>query len=169
MPVIESGLGSAAAAEWLLRHGALQLLCLPPGRPMPRRVVIQPSGNDVRDATMAVAASVLRHVPAEAMLFGSQPIEVPQAEKGGYLQLLNDIRHATIGQLGSAAKSEVEFADADAALLYQLDVLPDSMLVLGISATDDLGRERLARFLEGPVARPVLFVRPFELDVTASH
>lgn len=168
MPVIETGPGSAAAAEWLLRHGALQLLCLPPGLALPRRMVIQTSGDDVRDATMAVAASVLRHVPAEAMLFGSQPLEAPHAERGGYLQLLNELRHVALGQQ-AGSKAEPVAGDGDAQLLHQLDVLPGSMLVLGVSAADDLGRDRLARFLEGPVARSVLFVRPFELDVAAGR
>ncbi len=169
MPVIETGPGSAAAAEWLLRHGALQLLCMPPGLALPRRVIIQPSGDDVREATMAVAASLLRHVPAEATLFGSQPLETPGAERAGYLQLLTDLRHATLGQLGVGVKTEIVTGDVESQLLHQLDALPDAMLVLGVSAADDAGRERLARFLEGPTARPVFFVRPFEVHTVAGH
>jgi len=169
MPVIEAGPGSAAAAEWLLRHGALQLLCLAPELGLPRRVVIQLSGDDVRDATMAVAASLLRHVPAEATLFGTQPLEAPGAERAGYLRMLTDLRNATLGQLGGGVRTEVVTGDPESQLLRQLDALPDAMLVLGISAADDLGRERLARFLEGPVTRPVLFVRPFEVGAVAGR
>jgi sulfate/thiosulfate transport system ATP-binding protein len=169
MPVIETGPGSAAAAEWLLRHGALQLLCLPPGPDLPRQVVIQCSGDDVRDATMAVTASLLRHVPAEATLFGSRPLESLEAEKGGYLQLLTDLKQVALGQLGNAARTEVAAGDVESQLLQQLEALPGAMLVLGMSADDDASRERLARYLEGPVARPVLIVRPFNVDAVADR
>ncbi len=87
----------------------------------------------------------------------------------GYLQLLTDLRHAALGQSASSVRPEVVTGDVESQLLHQLDALPDTMLVLGMSAADDLGRERLARFLEGPVARPVLIVRPFDVHAVAGH
>jgi len=83
--------------------------------------------------------------------------------------MLTDLRNATLGQLGGGVRTEVVTGDPESQLLRQLDALPDAMLVLGISAADDLGRERLARFLEGPVTRPVLFVRPFEVGAVAGR
>ena len=162
MPVIETGAGSAAAAEWLLRHGARQLLCLPAGPALPRQVLIQPSGEDARPAVMAVAASVLRHVAAEATLFGTALPGVPGQDKAIYRQLLSELRDVTIGPLKSATRVVPLDGDSDAQLLQQLEMLPDSMLVLGLSADDPVDRERLAKFLERTTTRPVLFVRPFE-------
>jgi sulfate transport system ATP-binding protein len=162
MPVIETGAGSASAAEWLLRHGARQLLCLPPIPALPRQCLIQPSGDDARPAVMAVAASVLRHVAAEATLFGTALPGVPGQDKALYRQLLSELRDVTLGPLTSATKVVPLDGDSDAQLLQQLEALPESMLVLGLSEGDPVDRERLARFLERPAPRPVLFVRPFD-------
>jgi sulfate transport system ATP-binding protein len=167
MPVIETGAGSAAAAEWLLRHGALQLLCIPPEAALPRHVIIHAAGEDVREQTMAVAASLLRHVPAEAILFGSRPIEVPGAERPAYLQVLTDLRHVALRQQGVKVSTQEMSGDPESQLASQLDVLPDSMLVLGVSTPEEFGHERLERMLERVPARPVLIVRPFELDVAS--
>ncbi|NJD33064.1 MAG: ATP-binding cassette domain-containing protein [Gammaproteobacteria bacterium] len=161
MPVIETGPGSAASADWLLRHGALQLLCIPPASPLPRHVVIHAQGDDVHDQTMAVAASLLRHVPAEASLFGSRPLEAPEAERGGYMQLLTDLRKAARGQQNVPVKAAELSGAPEEQLAQQLALLPDSMLVLGISRADEFGRARLQRLLETEPVRPLLIVRPF--------
>jgi sulfate transport system ATP-binding protein len=161
MPVIETGPGSAASAHWLLYHGALQLLCIPPDCALPRHVVIHAPGDDVHSQTMAVAASLLRHVPAEAILFGSRPIEAPEAERAGYLQLLADLRHAALGQTGVDIKADELSGDPEEQLARQLAALPDSMLVLGISKAEEFSLARLQRLLESGPARPLLIVRPF--------
>ena len=169
MPVIETGAGSAAAAEWLLRHGALQLLCIPPDAALPRHVIIHAAAEDVREQTMAVAASLLRHVPAEAILFGSRPIEVPGADRPAYLQVLTDLRDVALRQHGVKVSTREMSGDPESQLASQLDVLPDSMLVLGVSTPEEFGHERLERLLERTPARPVLIVRPFQLHVAAGN
>jgi ABC-type Fe3+/spermidine/putrescine transport system ATPase subunit len=160
MPVIETGAGSAAAADWLLRHGALQLLCIPPDSALPRHIVIHAPGEDVRDETMAVAASLLRHVPAEATLFGSRPLGAPEADRAGYLQLLTDLRDAALGQSGVEVRAADFSGDSEEQLVRQLAALPESMLVIGVSSAEEFGRPRLERLLETGPARPVLIVRP---------
>ena len=75
MPVVATGPGSAEAALWQLRHGAVQLLCVPPAAPLPSHVLIHTLDGASRRATLAVAASLLRHVPAEAIYLGIQPAE----------------------------------------------------------------------------------------------
>jgi sulfate transport system ATP-binding protein len=165
MPVIETGPGSAAAAEWLLRHGALQLLCIPAGSPLPRQVIIHAAGEDVREQTMAVAASLLRHVPAEATLFGSRPLEATGSERPAYLQVLTDLGHAALGQTGLRVKTQELSGDPESQLESQLGSVPDSMLVIGVSTPGEFAHDRLAWLLEGEPARPVLVVRPFELEI----
>jgi sulfate transport system ATP-binding protein len=165
MPVIETGPGSAAAAEWLLRHGALQLLCIPPGSALPRHVVIHAAGDEVRDQTMAVAASLLRHVPAEATLFGSRPLEAPEAERAGYLSLLANLRQATLGHQQADDFTKEVSGDPDMLLQQQLVLLPESMLVLGVAQPKLFGHDRLAMLLEGSLARPVLIVRPIGVEL----
>jgi hypothetical protein len=116
---------------------------------------------------MAVAASLLRHVPAEALLFGSRPIEVPGADRPAYLQVLTDLRDVALRQHGVKVSTQEMSGDPESQLASQLDVLPDSMLVLGVSMPEEFGHERLERLLERVPARPVLIVRPFELDVSS--
>jgi hypothetical protein len=164
MPVIETGSGSAAAAEWLLRHGALQLLCIPPGSVLPRHVIIHAAGDEVRDQTMAVAASLLRHVPAEATLFGSRPLEAPEAERAGYLSLLANLRQATLGHQHADDHAKDASGDPDMLLQQQLALMPESMLVLGVAKPQEIGHDRLASLLEGSLARPVLIVRPIGVE-----
>ena len=115
--------GSAAAAEWLLRHGALQLLCVPPETALPRHVIIHAAGDQVRDQTMAVAASLLRHVPAEAMLFGSRPLDAPEAERAGYLSLLASLRSLFYPQDIPAAYEALQRFDLDDKLFERVDRL----------------------------------------------
>jgi sulfate/thiosulfate transport system ATP-binding protein len=57
---------AARHAQWLLEAGAAEVLVLPLAAATPRRVLIHALHDSVRPATLAVAASVLRHVPAEA-------------------------------------------------------------------------------------------------------
>jgi len=60
-------------AEWLLRRGAKDLLVLPQNAAPPQRVLIHWMGEAARSATLAISASVLRHVPAEAVYLGIFP------------------------------------------------------------------------------------------------
>ena len=64
---VESGPGGAARVEWLLRHGASQVLCLDPERPVPTRVVIHAASDAALRPTLAVASSLLRNLPVEAV------------------------------------------------------------------------------------------------------
>jgi hypothetical protein len=57
-------------------------------------------------------------------------------------------------------------ADPESQLESQLGAVPDSMLVIGISTPSEFAHDRLAWLLEGETARPVLVVRPFDLDVS---
>ena len=73
---VESG-SRRARVEWLLRHGASQVLCLDPERPVPTRVVIHAASDAALRPTMAVASSMLRNLPVEAAFLDIQPPELP--------------------------------------------------------------------------------------------
>jgi len=69
--VMASQADCAQRAEWLLRRGAKDLLVLPPHAAVPQRVLIHWMGEAARSATLAVSASVLRHLSsAEADTVG---------------------------------------------------------------------------------------------------
>jgi hypothetical protein len=103
-------------------------------------------------------------VPAEATLFGSRPLEAPEAERAGYLSLLANLRQATLGHTHAGDHSKDASGDPDSLLQQQLALLPESMLVLGVAQPKLFGHDRLAMLLEGSLARPVLIVRPIGVE-----
>ena len=167
MPVLATGPGSAAMVEGHLRHGADQLICTAPTTPIPTHVVILVLNVGARDATLAVAASFLRHIPAEAVYLSVHPIDTPEQARSECLRELLDVRTAALSRHGLDMRTETRFGDLDAELARELAAHERTMLVLGFS---DLGRfdgQRLAALLEGPVPRPTLIVRP--TDATAER
>jgi len=62
--VIAATAGAAQRAEWLLQNGASEVLVLPAQAAAPQRVLIHWLDEAARGATLAVAASVLRHLSA---------------------------------------------------------------------------------------------------------
>lgn len=160
MPVVATGPGSASVVEDMMRHGAEQLLCLPTGVAPPEHVVIFVQGALAQDPTLAVAASLLRHIPAEAVFLGIRP-ERAQDESGGTaLRDLLDLRNAALARHGLDMRTELRTGDPDTELLRELVRHERSMLVLGYGVLEGPDWRRLANLLEGPVQRPVLIVRP---------
>ena len=99
---VESGPGGAARVEWLLRHGASQVLCLDPSRPVPVRVVIHAASDAALRPTLAVASSLLRNLPAEAMFLDIQPTEMPERRARG--AAASSARCALRGRCGTRAR-----------------------------------------------------------------
>jgi hypothetical protein len=160
MPVVATGPGSAAVVEELLRNGAEQLLCLPAGAEPPEHVVIFVQGAAAQDPTLAVAASLLRHIPAEAVFLGIHDEQAPEQSRGTALRDLLDLRNTALERHGLDTRTELRTGDAGEELLRELAGHERSMLVLGHGSLDTADRQRLANLLEGPVQRPLLVVRP---------
>jgi hypothetical protein len=159
MPVVATGVGSAALVEGLLRRGARQLLCLPPGTVPPEHLTIFVQDAVARDPTLAVAASLLRHIPAEAVYLGIQPDQAPEQARGAALRELLDLRNAALARHGLDMRTELRTGDIGVELQRELVAHERSMLVLGQGSLQDLDWQRLANLLEGPVQRPMLLVR----------
>ena len=85
MPVLAAGPGAAATALWNLSHGASQVLVLPVGAQLPTRIVVQP-GAEAGVGALGVAASLLRHVPAESVLLAVHEATTPERERASRLQ-----------------------------------------------------------------------------------
>jgi sulfate/thiosulfate transport system ATP-binding protein len=153
--VIAAGPHTAQRSEWLLRHGAKELLALPSGAPAPQRVLIHWLGEPVRSATLAVSASVLRHVAAEAVYVGILPGNADAQRPRGMRALL-DARSEAQAVHGLEMRTELRFGDAAQQLARRLAEAPAQMLIVGVS---DLGRfaERFAALLDGG-RWPVLIV-----------
>jgi sulfate transport system ATP-binding protein len=158
MPVIATGAGSSATAEWLLRHGAVQLLCVPTAAALPTHVVVHPLAPVARRATVSVAASLLRHVAAEAVYLGIHPPDSIERERAEYMRDLLDARSSALSEHGLDMRTELRFGEPAGELERELAVHANSMLVLGVSDPDNIDWSWLGKLLEGQPGRPVLIV-----------
>jgi sulfate transport system ATP-binding protein len=158
MPVLATGPGASATALWNLAHGASQVLVMPTGSQLPTRIVVLP-GAEAGVGALGVAASLLRHIPAESVLLAVHEAATPDRERASRLRLLLDARSRALSEHGLDLRTELRFGDANEELARELSVDPNSMLVLGLDTLDGTETDRLTALLEGPLMRPVLIVR----------
>jgi sulfate transport system ATP-binding protein len=153
--VIASQTDCAHRAEWLLRRGAKDLLVLPEHAHAPQRVLIHWMGEAARSATLGMSASVLRHVPAEAVYVGIFAGE-SQRQPQGMRELL-DARSEAQAAHGLEMRTELRFGDVAQELAQRLAESPAQMLIVGVT---DLSRfaERFRALLDGG-QWPVLIVQ----------
>jgi sulfate transport system ATP-binding protein len=155
--VIASQPDAAHQAEWLLKRGADEVLVLPMNASPPQRVLIHWADEAVRSATLAVSASVLRHVSAEAVYVGIMPNMTPTANRPHGMRALLDARSEAQAVHGLEMRTELRFGDVAHELSRQLGEAPGQMLILGVCQSARLA-ERFGSLLES--ARwPVLIVR----------
>jgi sulfate transport system ATP-binding protein len=158
MPVLAAGPGASAATLWNLAHGANQVFVLPPGAGLPARIVVLP-GTDAESGVLGVAASLLRHLPAESVLLAIHAGSTPERERASRLRLLLDARSFARSEHGLDLRTELRFGDRDRELDRELAVNANSMLVLGLDTQDPQETARLPVLLESAPLRPVLIVR----------
>ncbi|MBV8911358.1 MAG: ABC transporter ATP-binding protein [Gammaproteobacteria bacterium] len=147
----------ARRAEWLLRRGAKDLLVLPPHAASPQRVLIHWMGEAARSATLAMSASVLRHLPAEAVYVGILPREDAGVRKPQGLRALLDARSEAQAAHGLEMRTELRFGEPAAELSARLAEAPGQMLIVGMTELANF-RERFGALLDGG-RWPVLMVQ----------
>ena len=152
--VIHTGSHAAADVEWLLRHGASEVLLLPESSVQPRRVLIHWTDEAVRHATLAVSASMLRHVAAEATYLNIMPAR-NEAQKAEGMRELLDARSSAQTTHGLEMRTELHFGDVAGELSRQLHGNNSQMLILGITDMHDV-QERFASIFKHSC--PVLVV-----------
>jgi sulfate transport system ATP-binding protein len=153
--VIASGSGAAQNAEWLMQRGADEVLVLPQTAAPPQRVLIHWSEEGVRRATLAVSASVLRHVSAEAVYVGIFPDRTSEAQRAHGVRALLDARSEAQAVHGLEMRTELRFGDVERELARQMEESPGQMLILGVCEVAGLA-ERFGTLLSG--IWPVLVV-----------
>jgi sulfate transport system ATP-binding protein len=143
-------------AQWLLQRGAEEILVLPQNAIPPQRVLIHWAHESVRRATLAVSASILRHVSAEAIYIGILPTQTPAAQRPHGMRALLDARSEAQAVHGLEMRTELRFGDVSHELARQLGELAGQMLILGIRGNKDLAERFGSLFAES--RWPVLIV-----------
>ncbi|HUQ11151.1 MAG TPA: ABC transporter ATP-binding protein [Steroidobacteraceae bacterium] len=135
---ITAGSQAGETVEWLIRHGAGEVLVLPKNAPSPTRVFIHWTDEAVRRATLAVSASLLRHVSAEAVYLGI----VAEGDAGGRgtpMRKLLDARSEAQQSHGLEMRTELAIGDTVAEITRNLSTGSAQMLVLGITDITQAG------------------------------
>ena len=158
--VIAAQSGAVGCVEWLLHRGAEQVLVLPAGAPAPHRVVIHWVGESARRATLAVAASLLRHLSAEAVYVGILPAgPVAGAQRPLGMRALLDARSEAQAVHGLDIRTELRFGTVENELAARLAESADQLLILGISDAAELSG-RFASLFAQPLRALLIVYQP---------
>ena len=130
--VVAAGPDCPAMVRRLLARGVTPVLCLPEEATAPGRVIVHFAGQVARRATLAVTASLLRHVPAEAVFLGILPSGSPERTRTAGLRQLLDVRSEAQAGHGLDVRTELRLGDRIEELLRELEGQPDQMLILGL-------------------------------------
>jgi sulfate transport system ATP-binding protein len=155
--VIAAGPESARQVQVLLQRGAGEVLVLPEAVVAPKRILIHWVDETPRRATLAVSASLLRHVPAEAVYVGILPEGTSEAARPQGVRTLLDARSEAQAVHGLEMRTELRVGDAVEELAGQLGESPDQLLILGISNVEVL-TERFNRLFTASPGWPMLIV-----------
>ena len=159
MPVLAMGAGTLSLVTWQLQHGATQLLCLPRDAATPSKVVIHAPDDLTRRKVLAVAASLLRHVAAEAVFVAVHDGATPESARAQIMRQLLDARSEALAEHGLDMRTEVRFGEAQAELRRELATADRAMLVVGLVRVEDAG-QRLGGLLGDAARCPVMIVCP---------
>jgi hypothetical protein len=143
--------------EWLLKEGSEEVLILPQNAGAPQRVLIHWADEAARSTTLAVAASLLRHVAAEGVYVGILPKSTPDAQRPLSMRALLDARSEAHAVHGLEMRTELRFGEVAEELAHLLAEAPDQILILGISQIEGTAA-RLGALLRPAARCPVLIV-----------
>jgi ABC-type sugar transport system ATPase subunit len=163
---IAGGEDGAVRAARMLEAGANEVLLLPPSLPdgateavskLPSQVCIYWQGESVRAATLAVGASVLRQLSAEALCLATAADSRRENLRGAALRRLLDARSEARAVHGLEMRTELVEGAGVAAVAEYIRGLQAPMLVLGVTDTADVTGE-LRALIEASRPWPVLLV-----------
>ena len=130
--VVAAGPDCPAKVRRLLERGATPVLCLPEDATPPIRVIVHFAGQVARRTTLAVTASLLRHMPAEAVFLGILPSGSPERTRTAGVRQLLDVRSEAQAGHGLDVRTELRLGDRIQELLRELESQPGQMLILGL-------------------------------------
>jgi sulfate/thiosulfate transport system ATP-binding protein len=140
--------GSAPALPHIARlvaNGASRILCLPPKSALPRRVFVLANAESARASTLALTASVLRHLAAEATYITLQMPAAPRAEVTAAFRRLLDARSELHAGHGLDLRTEVHIGDIEGWVMALAADREPALVVLGIEGSGDELADTLQR------------------------
>jgi hypothetical protein len=155
--VVAAAPDSGERIEWLMKKGAEEVLVLPHDADNPQRVLIHWADEAARAATLAVAASLLRHVAAEGVYVGILPTSTPDGQRPHSMRALLDARSEAQAVHGLEMRTELHFGNLIESLAGRLAEMPDQILILGVSQISGLAA-RFEALLRAQARAPLLFV-----------
>jgi sulfate/thiosulfate transport system ATP-binding protein len=148
---------SLKSIECLLERGAEEVFVLPPNAPSPQRVLIHWADESARAATLAVSASLLRHLSAEAIYVDVMPHGTPETQRPHGMRALLDARSEAQAVHGLEMRTELRIGDVASELARQLGESADQLLILGVSEIKGL-TQRFGQLLASTPRWPLLVV-----------
>jgi len=129
--VIAGDDGAATRTAQLLRAGANEVLLLSPATALPEQICMFWLDDAARHATMAVTASLLRHLPAEAVCVATAPAGRRDARRANALRALLDARSEARAAHALETRTELVPGEGPEAVGDYLAGLSAPLLVLG--------------------------------------
>jgi sulfate transport system ATP-binding protein len=120
----------AAAAQ-----GRRQMLCIPPQLALPRRMLIQCNSDAARSATLALVASVMRHLHAEATFVSVQSPTAPRSEVTSSFRRLLDARAELQETHGLDIRTDVQIGDLNGWVAHLAASSEPVLVVLGLDGS----------------------------------
>ncbi len=133
--VLATGPQAIPTISAALARGTQRLLCVPPGSVLPRRVVICTDGDAARPATLALVASVMRHLQGEATFVSVQSPVAPRADVAGSFRRLLDARAELMESHGLDIRTDVQIGELDDWLARLAATDEDTLIVLGLDGS----------------------------------
>jgi len=115
-----------------LARGTQRLLCIPAGAPLPRRVVICTDSDAARPAALALVASVMRHLHAEATFVSVQSPAAPRGDVAGSFRRLLDTRAELLESHGLDVRTDLQVGALDDWLARLAASEEHTLIVLGL-------------------------------------
>jgi hypothetical protein len=116
-----------------LLRGTRRVLCIPHDSPLPKRVVITTADDGARGATLALVASVLRHLQAEATYVSVHEPTAGRAEVAEAFRRLMDARAELQRSHGLDIRTDVQIGELSDWLARLAAGDEPTLIVLGIS------------------------------------
>ena len=147
--VVAAGATAAADITRLVSGGTSRILCLPADAPLPRRALVTWIGEQVRAATLAFAASLIRHMPVEASLVGLPESTAGAAERGGAFRRMLDARAEFRSSHGLDVSTEMHLGTLASRVLGPAGQVESALLILGVECPPEELQSILSAQLDG--------------------